>query len=111
MTTATEQEPGGAPATSADASCMPANTGSSSTCNVQAIRSILQAMRTRRDPPGHANPESLIADLIGISSNPGQSAAGRHGTPASRGARCLIPVSAANLHLKFYTSKIFPEKL
>jgi hypothetical protein len=32
------------------------------------------------NPPGHANPESLIADLIGIIFPAGQPAADRHGS-------------------------------
>jgi len=67
------------------------------TCNVQASA----------HPPDHANPESLIADLIGIIFPAGQPAADLHGARPPR----LIPVAALDLHQQFYTSKVFPEML
>lgn len=65
--------------------------------------------RPSAHPPDHANPESLIADLIGIIFPAGQPAADLHGARPPR----LIPVAALDLHLhlQFYTSKIFPEML
>lgn len=64
--------------------------------------------RPSAHPPDHANPESLIADLIGIIFPAGQPAADLHG---ARPPRRLIPVAALDLYLQFYTSKIFPEML
>ncbi len=63
--------------------------------------------RPSAHPPDHANPESLIADLIGIIFPAGQPAADLHGARPPR----LIPVAALDLHRQFYTSKIFPEML